>query len=150
MALAGRTRYPRPIYPKSSSQMPDPAPFMALASTSGRWNLASRAPAFQECRSTDLYLRWWGRSYILTKFYVVPKMSVHWRRLWHGMLFSWQVSKILQGSIYLVIYANNILVRLQCQVAWWYLYIPIIISLLATLWCLLFDTLNTITHTKYH
>jgi hypothetical protein len=42
--------------------MPGPTPFMALASTGGRWNLASRAPAFQECRSTDLYLRRWGRS----------------------------------------------------------------------------------------
>jgi hypothetical protein len=42
--------------------MPGLAPFMALASTGGRWNLASRALAFQECRSTDFYLRWWGRS----------------------------------------------------------------------------------------
>ena len=33
MALAGRARYPRPIYLKNSSQMPDPATYMALAST---------------------------------------------------------------------------------------------------------------------
>ena len=63
MALAGKRQYPRPIYPKNSSQMPGPAPFMALASTGGRQNLAFWAPDFQECRPTDLYLCWWGRSY---------------------------------------------------------------------------------------